>query len=88
MIMSNPEMIILDEATSAVDTLTEQALHQQLSQFLQGKTTLIIAHRLSAVLQADRVLVLADGQIVQQGTHQQLLQEPGLYQQLYGSLQL
>lgn len=88
MIMSNPEMIILDEATSAVDTLTEQALHQQLNQFLQGKTTLIIAHRLSAVLQADRVLVLADGQIVQQGTHQQLLQEPGLYQQLYGSLQL
>ncbi|AKX46444.1 ABC transporter ATP-binding protein [Thiopseudomonas alkaliphila] len=88
MIMSNPEMIILDEATSAVDTLTEQALHQQLSQFLQGKTTLIIAHRLSAVLQADRVLVLAAGQIVQQGTHQQLLQEPGLYQQLYGSLQL
>ena len=88
MIMSNPEMIILDEATSAVDTLTEQALHQQLNQFLQGKTTLIIAHRLSAVLQADRVLVLADGQIVQQGTHQQLLQQPGLYQQLYGSLQL
>ncbi|AKX50265.1 ABC transporter ATP-binding protein [Thiopseudomonas alkaliphila] len=88
MVMSNPEMIILDEATSAVDTLTEQALHQQLNQFLQGKTTLIIAHRLSAVLQADRVLVLADGQIVQQGTHQQLLQEPGLYQQLYGSLQL
>ncbi len=84
MILSKPKVVILDEATSALDTDTETRLHQKLAQFLQHRTTLIIAHRLSAVKQADRVLVFEDGRIVEQGSHTQLLQEDGLYASLYG----
>jgi ATP-binding cassette subfamily C protein len=87
MVLSDPKVVILDEATSALDSATELAVHQALNQFLEGRTTLIIAHRLSAVKQADRVLVLADGRVVESGTHQQLIDEEGLYAQLYGRLQ-
>ena len=87
MVLSDPKVVILDEATSALDSATEFAVHQALNQFLAGRTTLIIAHRLSAVKQADRVLVLADGRVAESGTHQQLLAEQGLYAQLYGDLQ-
>ncbi len=87
MVLSDPHVVILDEATSALDSATEFAVHQALSAFLEGRTTLIIAHRLSAVKQADRILVLADGQVAEQGTHQQLLNQEGLYAQLYGTLQ-
>lgn len=87
MVLSDPKVVILDEATSALDSTTEFAVHQALNQFLAGRTTLIIAHRLSAVKQADRVLVLADGRVAESGTHQQLLAEQGLYAQLYGDLQ-
>lgn len=87
MVLSDPHVVILDEATSALDSATEFAVHQALSTFLEGRTTLIIAHRLSAVKQADRILVLADGRVAEQGTHQQLLNEDGLYAQLYGTLQ-
>ena len=87
MVLSDPHVVILDEATSALDSATEFAVHQALSKFLKGRTTLIIAHRLSAVKQADRILVLADGRVAEQGTHQQLLKEDGLYAQLYGTLQ-
>lgn len=84
MILSKPKVVILDEATSALDTDTETRLHQKLAQFLQHRTTLIIAHRLSAVKQADRVLVFEDGRIVEQGSHAQLLEDDGLYASLYG----
>ena len=84
MIISDPKVVILDEATSALDTDTEARLHQQLSRFLQQRTTLIIAHRLSAVKQADRVLVFENGRIVEQGSHAQLIEEDGLYASLYG----
>lgn len=84
MILSDPKVVILDEATSALDTDTETRLHQRLAAFLQRRTTLIIAHRLSAVKQADRVLVFEDGRIVEQGSHTQLIQEDGLYASLYG----
>jgi ATP-binding cassette subfamily C protein len=84
MILSKPKVVILDEATSALDTDTETRLHQKLAQFLRHRTTLIIAHRLSAVKQADRVLVFEDGRIVEQGSHAQLLEEDGLYASLYG----
>ena len=87
MVLSDPKVVILDEATSALDSATEFAVHQALNQFLAGRTTLIIAHRLSAVKQADRILVLADGRVAESGTHHQLLAEQGLYAQLYGDLQ-
>lgn len=87
MVLSDPKVVILDEATSALDSATELAVHQGLNKFLAGRTTLIIAHRLSAVKQADRILVLADGRVAQSGTHQQLIAEQGLYAELYGTLQ-
>ncbi|WP_367986455.1 ABC transporter ATP-binding protein [Vibrio sp. NTOU-M3] len=87
MILSNPQFVILDEATSALDTATEAALHTALSEFLKGRTTLIVAHRLSAVKQADLIYVLEDGQVSQAGTHGELVEQEGLYQTLYGSAQ-
>lgn len=87
MILSNPKFVILDEATSALDTATEAALHKALTLFLKGRTTLIVAHRLSAVKQADLIYVLEDGQVTQKGTHGELVEQQGLYQTLYGSVQ-
>ncbi|TXY15428.1 ABC transporter ATP-binding protein [Vibrio cholerae] len=87
MVLSNPKFVILDEATSALDTATEAALHLALSKFLYGRTTLIVAHRLSAVKQADLIYVLEDGHVSQSGTHHELLEQEGLYQTLYGSVQ-
>ncbi|MGE8359113.1 ABC transporter ATP-binding protein [Pseudomonas sp.] len=87
MVLAEPKVVILDEATSALDAATEYALHQALGRFLQGRTTLIIAHRLSAVKQADRVLVFDGGSIAEDGGHQQLIDEGGLYAKLYGHLQ-
>jgi ATP-binding cassette subfamily C protein len=87
MVLAEPKVVILDEATSALDAATEHALHQGLNRFLRGRTTLIIAHRLSAVKQADRVLVFDGGRIAEQGDHQQLIAEGGLYARLYGHLQ-
>lgn len=87
MVLSDPKVVILDEATSALDSATEFAVHAALNRFLAGRTTLIIAHRLSAVKQADRILVLADGRVAESGQHQQLLAQNGLYAQLYGALQ-
>ncbi|EAS64640.1 ABC transporter ATP-binding protein/permease [Photobacterium angustum] len=87
MILSNPDFVILDEATSALDTSTEAALHKALNGFLKDKTTLIVAHRLSAVKQADLIYVLEDGLVSQSGTHTELVSQHGLYRTLYGSIQ-
>ena len=87
MVLADPKVVILDEATSALDAATEYNLHHALGKFLSGRTTLIIAHRLSAVKQADRVLVFDGGRIAEQGDHQQLMAEGGLYAKLYGHLQ-
>jgi ATP-binding cassette subfamily C protein len=87
MVLSDPKVVILDEATSALDAETEALLHAALRQFLVGRTTLIIAHRLSAVKQADRAYVFDDGHIIEQGGHDELLQLDGLYSRLYGELQ-
>ncbi|MDZ7593659.1 MAG: ABC transporter ATP-binding protein [Thiobacillus sp.] len=83
MIVADPEIVILDEATSALDSDTERRLHQALSGFLGGRTTLIIAHRLSAVKQADRILVFENGRVVEAGGHDELIDRGGLYHKLY-----
>lgn len=87
MVLMDPKVVILDEATSALDADTEAKLHQALRTFLKDRTTLIIAHRLSAVKQADRVYVFDGGRIIEEGRHEQLLESDGLYRRLYGKLQ-
>ncbi|MBW3138100.1 ABC transporter ATP-binding protein/permease [Ferrimonas balearica] len=88
MVLTDPDLVILDEATSALDPQTEAALHQALNQALAGRTTLIVAHRLSAVKQADLIYVLEDGRVTQSGHHSELIRHEGLYQTLYGNLQV
>jgi ATP-binding cassette subfamily C protein len=82
-VLGRPSVVILDEATSALDSATERELHQAMAAFLTNRTTLIIAHRLSAVRQADRILVFENGRIVEEGVHESLMQRGGLYHQLY-----
>ncbi len=84
MALTDPKVVVLDEATSALDADTEARLHQSLQTFLQGRTTIIIAHRLSAVRQADRVFVFDGGRIAEHGRHQELINASGLYARLYG----
>ncbi len=87
MVLSDPSVVILDEATSALDAETEFQLHKAMESFLEKRTTLIIAHRLSAVKRADRAVVFEDGRIIEEGHHDELLARQGLYAQLYGDRQ-
>ena len=84
MVLSEPKVVILDEATSALDAETEYQLHAALSDFLKDRTTLIVAHRLSAIKQASHVYVFEAGVISEQGSHRALLSQDGLYSKLYG----
>ena len=84
MVLSEPKVVILDEATSALDAETEYQLHAALSDFLKDRTTLIVAHRLSAIKQASHVYVFEAGVISEQGSHRELLSQDGLYSKLYG----
>jgi ATP-binding cassette, subfamily C, bacterial len=83
MILGRPAVVILDEATSALDSATERRLHGALAGFLRGRTTLIIAHRLSAVREADRILVFENGRVVEEGDHDSLMRRGGMYHKLY-----
>ena len=83
-LLADPAILILDEATSSLDTESEALVQSALEVLMEGRTTLVIAHRLSTVRRADRLLVLADGRIIEEGTHQQLLDHNGLYAELYG----
>ncbi len=82
-ILKDPSILILDEATSALDSISENAIQDALERLMQGRTTIVIAHRLSTILKADRILVVANGTIAEQGTHDELLAQNGVYRELY-----
>lgn len=84
-ILSDPKILILDEATSSVDTRTEVLIQQAMENLMEGRTSFIIAHRLSTIKNADVILVIKDGDIVEQGTHEELLKSKGFYSELYNS---
>ncbi len=84
-ILKNPKILILDEATSSVDTRLELLIQEAMDQLMQGRTSFIIAHRLSTIRNADLILVMQDGDIVEQGTHDELLKKNGFYAKLYNS---
>ena len=84
-ILANPKILILDEATSSVDTRTEVLIQEAMDHLMQGRTSFIIAHRLSTIKNADLILVLNDGDVVEQGTHEELLKKDGFYAKLYNS---
>ena len=81
--LKDPQLLILDEATSSVDTRTEKKIQAALNQLLEGRTSFVIAHRLSTIRNADQVLVLQQGQIIERGTHDELLSAKGFYYDLY-----
>lgn len=81
--LKNPSILILDEATSALDNMTEMQVQSSLAELAEGRTTLVVAHRLSTVKNADEILVLTDGRITERGSHEQLLRQNGLYAELY-----
>jgi ATP-binding cassette subfamily B protein len=82
-IAADPALLLLDEATSAVDSESEALIQRALTELMRGRTTIAIAHRLTTIVNADRILVLHHGQVVEQGTHAELLARRGLYERLY-----
>jgi ATP-binding cassette subfamily B protein len=84
-LLADPKILILDEATSSIDTKTEQALQEGLDRLLKGRTSFVIAHRLSTIKNATRIMVINDGQIIEQGSHDELIKLEGEYFELYTS---
>ena len=82
-ILADPKIIILDEATSNLDTESESLIQKSLAELMNGRTTFVIAHRLSTIRQATQILVIEDGRIAEQGTHEELIEKQGRYYQLY-----
>jgi ATP-binding cassette, subfamily B, bacterial len=82
-ILANPKIFVLDEATSSVDTETEHLIKVAIQNILKGRTSFIIAHRLSTIKSADRILVIEKGEVIESGTHKQLLNQKGYYYRLY-----
>jgi ATP-binding cassette subfamily B protein len=84
-ILADPRILILDEATSSVDTRTEILIQKAMAKLMSNRTSFVIAHRLSTIKDADLILVMRDGDIVEQGNHQELLRMNGFYAELYNS---
>ena len=82
-ILANPRILLLDEATSSLDTESEALIQKSLDHLLHGRTTVVIAHRLSTIRRADLILVIEDGEIVEHGRHDQLIESNGRYHHLY-----
>ena len=82
-ILADPRILVLDEATSSIDTMTEQMIQNAIETVIDGRTSFMIAHRLSTVRNADIILVVRDGKIVEQGTHPELMKKRGYYYSLY-----
>lgn len=82
-IITDPSLLILDEATSNVDTVTESKIQKAMNEAIKGRTSFVIAHRLKTILNADRIVVLRDGQVIEEGNHHELLQQNGFYAELY-----
>ena len=80
-----PPMLILDEATSSIDTRTEVKIQEAFARLMEGRTSFIVAHRLSTIREADVILVMKDGHIIEQGNHEQLLKQDGFYAELWNS---
>ena len=80
-----PPMLILDEATSSIDTRTEIKIQEAFARLMQGRTSFIVAHRLSTIREADIILVMRDGHIIEKGNHEELLAKNGFYAKLYNS---
>ena len=84
-ILADNPILILDEATSSVDTRTEERIQKAMNNLMEGRTSFVIAHRLSTIKDADVILVMKDGDIIEQGSHQELLEREGFYAELYNS---
>ena len=84
-ILADPQILILDEATSSVDTRTELLIQKAMDNLMEGRTSFVIAHRLSTIRNADLILVMKDGDIIEQGTHDELMEQNGFYANLYNS---
>jgi ATP-binding cassette subfamily B protein len=85
MMLCEPEILILDEATSSIDTRTEIRIQKAFKTVMRGKTAFIVAHRLSTIKDCDVILVMKDGNIIEQGSHSELLERKGFYYELYNS---
>lgn len=82
-LLTDPQVLILDEATSNVDTVTESKIQKAMEAIVAGRTSFVIAHRLKTILNADEIIVLKDGKVIEQGDHHELLRQKGFYSELY-----